>query len=367
MKSNERLVEVIYTPDELDRKVEELKLQGYNERDLHILASNESELIQHVSDGTERFKSFYTDRDLNEERFRELNLTETDQGKFKDGLNRGGAVIYADHGVPRRDRINDTGTTVGDKFDDGRVIAAGTNFEEDETSETDYTAERIVIDSTDNRTETRRAEDNTSRPTPEAEQTQNDSRYVDDRYIEGKHIKDDDGIHGRNTAYALFDRHEERGDDVRHPDARIIDKDVQKGERAAHKASNNEEEHGSPIHPSSSKDDIEPRSSARTNHEPGLLRETEQEADRHQDHPYEDRNDGVNRSDDEFSPGNDPNLGPAPFGRDSEEQHLAETKREKRVVTDKRERSDREDDLPDDGRNRRSIRNDDLPPSSRPF
>ncbi|MBT2570460.1 general stress protein [Planococcus sp. ISL-110] len=34
------------------------------------------------------------------------------------------------------------------------------------------------------------------------------------------------------------------------------------------------------------------------------------------------REDGVNRRQDEPSPGLDPNLGPAPFGRDSEEEHL---------------------------------------------
>lgn len=35
-----------------------------------------------------------------------------------------------------------------------------------------------------------------------------------------------------------------------------------------------------------------------------------------------DQKDGVNRREDEQSPGVDPNLGPAPFGRDSEEEHL---------------------------------------------
>lgn len=35
-----------------------------------------------------------------------------------------------------------------------------------------------------------------------------------------------------------------------------------------------------------------------------------------------DQQDGINRREDEQSPGVDPNLGPAPFGRDSEEEHL---------------------------------------------
>lgn len=38
---------------------------------------------------------------------------------------------------------------------------------------------------------------------------------------------------------------------------------------------------------------------------------------------------GVNRKQDEPSPGVDPNLGPAPFGRDSEEEHLARGERKK--------------------------------------
>lgn len=40
------------------------------------------------------------------------------------------------------------------------------------------------------------------------------------------------------------------------------------------------------------------------------------------------REDGVNRRQDEPSPGVDPNLGPAPFGRDSEEEHLLNDERE---------------------------------------
>ncbi|WP_298826927.1 general stress protein [uncultured Planococcus sp.] len=39
------------------------------------------------------------------------------------------------------------------------------------------------------------------------------------------------------------------------------------------------------------------------------------------------REDGVNRRQDEPSPGVDPNLGPAPFGRDSEEEHLLNDER----------------------------------------
>lgn len=72
------------------------------------------------------------------------------------------------------------------------------------------------------------------------------------------------------------------------------------------------------------------------------------------------REDGVNRRQDEPSPGVDPNLGPAPFGRDSEEEHLLN--------------DERRDDL-DKPRNKREhyneheekSKNNDTPPSPRLF
>lgn len=72
------------------------------------------------------------------------------------------------------------------------------------------------------------------------------------------------------------------------------------------------------------------------------------------------REDGVNRRQDEPSPGVDPNLGPAPFGRDSEEEHLLNDER-KDDLDNTRESTDQYDE--------RSKRNKDdtTPPTPRLF
>lgn len=66
------------------------------------------------------------------------------------------------------------------------------------------------------------------------------------------------------------------------------------------------------------------------------------------------REDGVNRRQDEPSPGVDPNLGPAPFGRDSEEEHLlndeqrddSDKGRKSRDSYDEREKKNRDNTPP---------------------
>lgn len=72
---------------------------------------------------------------------------------------------------------------------------------------------------------------------------------------------------------------------------------------------------GDEIHPTSgsAKDESSVREKE-LDHEPGLQTKEGEENLL--------REDGVNRRQDEPSPGVDPNLGPAPFGRDSEEEHL---------------------------------------------
>ncbi|WP_088006213.1 general stress protein [Indiicoccus explosivorum] len=352
MKSEDRKVEVVYTQGEFDQKLDELKGQGYEAHDLHVLSNNEDKLVDREKHDVTRFKSFYTESDINEERMRTLNLTDQDAGKFKDDLSNGAAIIYTDHQVPYRDRINDRGVDIGDKFDDGLVIAAGTNFEGDDTD-----VEPVGQSPADHKRR-RTNNEGESHVDPRYE----DTRYVTDRDVTGDHVQ------GRNTALSPFGRDIER-DELRHDDPQIDDEDVEKGERTMYseergRSDDGRREHGAPIHPSSSDGDLEPASPARDNHEPPMVRRTEEEADEKREHPYEDEREGVNRSDDEPSPGNDPNLGPAPFGRDSEEQHLMEEKerRGRDVKGDERVKIiDKRD------KNYEERRDDDLPPSPRFF
>lgn len=73
---------------------------------------------------------------------------------------------------------------------------------------------------------------------------------------------------------------------------------------------------GENIHPttgSQTADESDPKEKL-MEHEPGMASG--------EDSDLLDQHDGVNRRQDEQSPGIDPNLGPAPFGRNSEEEHL---------------------------------------------
>ncbi len=161
---------------------------------------------------------------------------------------------------------------------------------------------------------------------------------------ESKRFSSDSEKEGRNTAFAPFGRDIER-DGERHNDEKLIDDDIQKHERHQDtgvegiyttdvtRAEKNKSQprsksqdsrlKGDEIHPTT--DRVQPEQAEnpgekRMDHEPELgTEEGEKELE---------RKEGINSRQDEQSPGADPNLGPAPFGRDSEEEHLLNDRRD---------------------------------------
>lgn len=281
--------QMLYSQEELINKIKELKGQGYQESDLHVLV-NDSSVVNLVDDDSglhtheansmgSKFKSMFSGEDAVRTELGKLELDDATKDAYQRDLENGAILLYTDRHIEGR-------------------------------------------------------ESHTS------------AAYAEDTRV----IRSDEV--GRNTAIAPLGRDLER-DDQRHNDEKIVDKDVTSnasGNRYSDEIYTNEvsreEQHGDGgkmkdsrlkgenIHPTGGatpKNEGAPEEKV-MDHEPGLLTTEGQD--------NLNREDGVNRRQDEQSPGVDPNLGPAPFGRDSEEEHLL---------------NDREDNF-DQGKNPRDAR-----------
>lgn len=272
MKSSNREFEIIYSQEELERKVEEFKFRGYKESDIHVLAKDGDRLgtlgnhtdvqTEEAGSAMNKFKAFFSGEDAVREELDKFNLERTEADRLEKELNRGGILLYTDHLSYSRD--DDNFSSFGD-----------------------------------------------------------DTRTLDS------------DVHGRNTAVAPFGRDVER-DTNKFDDARIIDEDVQATENnnmyardASHDHSSddrsrfeqqaNADEKGSPIHPVTGDDSKAAEEDPGMDHEPPLIDE--------KNNKNITKGDAVSRRDDEHSPGADPNLGPAPFATDTGDNDLLNNKR----------------------------------------
>jgi hypothetical protein len=272
--------QMLYSQEELINKVEELKARGYHESDLHVLV-NDSSVLNLVDDRSDlhthevssvgsKFKSFFSGKDATRTELDKLGLDDETKNGYQQDLENGAILLYTDRHIENRE-LHTSATFA----DDTRVIRS------DEV--------------------------------------------------------------GRNTAIAPLGKDLER-DDLKHNDEKIHDKDVVSPLSADRHSGESytsdvprEEQHkdagygdktqdsrlkGENIHPTGGampKDESEPEEKV-MDHEPGLLSKEGQD--------NLNREEGVNRRQDEQSPGVDPNLGPAPFGRDSEEEHLLNDQRD---------------------------------------
>ncbi|TWT04899.1 general stress protein [Planomicrobium sp. CPCC 101079] len=267
--------QMLYSQEELINKIKDLKARGYHESDLHVLV-NDSSVINLVDDESDlhtheansmgsKFKSMFSGEDAVRTELGKLDLDSETKDAYQRDLENGAILLYTD------------------RHTEGR---------EPHTSAT----------------------------------------YAEDTRV----IRSDEV--GRNTAIAPLGRDLER-DDLRHNDAKIVDKDVDSNVSSNRYSDEiytsevpREEQHGDTMKDSRVKgENIHPTGGAAPkdegvpeekimDHEPGLQTTEGQD--------NLNREDGVNRRQDEQSPGVDPNLGPAPFGRDSEEEHLLNDRRD---------------------------------------
>ena len=107
MSSTNHKFEVVYTQQELEAKVEEMKLRGYKKTDIHVLAENadilnavetQEEVHTHETETiTDKFKSMFTGKDAVREELTKLNLSQTEIDEFHDILENNGIVLYTEH------------------------------------------------------------------------------------------------------------------------------------------------------------------------------------------------------------------------------------------------------------------------------
>lgn len=117
---NNRHVEVAWSQEELNQKIETLRAQGYNESDIHVVArdperfhlnSTEAHVDTHEAGSFwDRFKSFFTGEDATTESLSRLNLEQHEHEKYATDLTNGGAILYVE-GMTRSDDYNTFGET----------------------------------------------------------------------------------------------------------------------------------------------------------------------------------------------------------------------------------------------------------------
>lgn len=117
---NNRHVEVAWSQEELNQKIETLRAQGYNESDIHVVARDPERFQLHSTDAHvdtheagsfwDRFKSFFTGEDATTESLGRLNLEQHEQEMYATDLTNGGAILYVE-GVTRSDDYETFGET----------------------------------------------------------------------------------------------------------------------------------------------------------------------------------------------------------------------------------------------------------------
>lgn len=122
METN-RQVEVAWSQEELNQKIEALRAQGYNESDIHVVArepdrfqltSTDTQVDTHEA-GTfwDRFKSFFTGEDATTESLSRLNLEQHEQDRYATDLTNGGAILYVESLTRSNDYTTSDETATG--------------------------------------------------------------------------------------------------------------------------------------------------------------------------------------------------------------------------------------------------------------
>ncbi|RLQ93021.1 general stress protein [Planomicrobium sp. Y74] len=287
MTPSNREFEMVYSQEEMEQRIEQLKMHGYSENDIHVLArdkdvfdsyESQSNVDKHEAESfSSKFKSFFSGEDTVQTQLRDLDLDQSSIDRYSEDIKKGAILLYTDGDSYNKDRDN---SAVG------------------ESSRTAGIDER-------NR--------NTAFA-PFGRDIERDGNKFNDEKIRDEDVRadvDDNGTRTDGLSSRTIARDSEQ----------IYTTEVRR-----------EDQHGDPGYGNKTKDsrlegaNIHPTTDARPEDEGSLKEKSFDHEPQLETEAQEDdlnREEGVNRRQDEPSPGVDPNLGPAPFGRDSEEEHLA--------------------------------------------
>ncbi|WP_422123790.1 general stress protein [Planococcus sp. X10-3] len=287
MKHTNREFEMVYSQEEMEQRIEQLKMHGYSENDIHVLArdkdvfnSYDSKLNvdKHEAESlSTKFKSFFSGEDTVHTQLRDLELDESVIDSYSEDIKKGAILLYTDGNAVNQERENSS------TFSDGNRTGA--------------------IDESKRNTAF----------TPFGRDIERDGQKFNDEKIRDRDVmgtSNGDRNDNDEPSYRTIAQDSEK----------IYTSEVRREDQHGHpkygKKTKDSRLEGDSIHPTSDRkpEDEGSLKEKSFDHEPQLETEAQDED--------LNREEGVNRRQDEPSPGVDPNLGPAPFGRDSEEEKL---------------------------------------------
>lgn len=287
MKPTGREFEMAYSQEEMEQRIEQLKMHGYSENDIHVLARDKdvfnsyesrSNVEQHEAESfSSKFKSFFSGEDTVHSQLRDLDLDQSSIDRYSEDIKKGAILLYTD----------------------------GSSFSNERENTSSFGDDTRTVDSDERKRNTAF--------TPFGRDIERDGNKFNDEKINDPDVRA--GMHDVGSA-----RDGISSRTIQEDSERIYTSEVRREDQHGKQGSANRPKDsrldGATIHPTT---DAQPEDEGSVkeksfDHEPQL------ESDAQQDDLN--REDGVNRRQDEQSPGVDPNLGPAPFGRDSEEERL---------------------------------------------
>lgn len=274
MGPTKRDFEWVYSPEELRSRVDDLKSLGYSESDIHILVEDSAVLgISENLDGIHthnassigsKFKSLFTGRDRVREELKKLELEQHEIDHYQKDLERGGILLYTERSSLSRER--DNFSSFGD---DTRTL------DKDEVKR------------------------NTALQ-PFGNGIDRDGTMHHDENLVDKHIKPNYEDSSRRDFGEIY--------------TSTVSRDEQYGTPHYENKFQDSRLKGETIHPTTDRPTIDESAPSEKlmEHEPGTgIGNGNSKIE-----------DGNNRSQEVQSPGADPNLGPAPFGSDADEEQL---------------------------------------------
>lgn len=102
MDTDKKVLAVVFSESDLQRKVEDLKNAGYEERDLHIIAKDVKHFDNYAFDKKEvdsfadKFKGFISGESGVREGVKSLGLSDSETERYTADLAKGGILIYKD-------------------------------------------------------------------------------------------------------------------------------------------------------------------------------------------------------------------------------------------------------------------------------
>ncbi|WP_203332375.1 general stress protein [Planococcus beigongshangi] len=106
MSGEKKVLAVVFSEEDLNKKIETLKAEGYREQDLHLVAESSDRLAslenmtgaegEEVNSFKDKFKGFITGEGSIREGVKSLGLDEQETERYTSDLAKGGILIYTE-------------------------------------------------------------------------------------------------------------------------------------------------------------------------------------------------------------------------------------------------------------------------------